>query len=103
MNDYELTLKQYQDKKLKEFKTTKYWENALKLKKEMRDNFLKSKMSTWEKEWYELIIEYGTHNKLLNKVIYSFDREYGRQHLLHCFRGDRKGLDGWINSDAINF
>lgn len=103
MNDYELTLKQYQDKKLKEFKTTKYWENSLKLKKEMRDNLLKSKMAKWKNEWYDLIIEYGKDNKLSNKVIYSFDREYGREHLMHCFRGGRKGLEGWINSDAIGY
>lgn len=101
MEYYEMTLRQYQNYKLSEFKKTKYWDKVLKLKKENRDNMIDSKLKKWKNEWYECVIEYGKLNKISNKVIYSFDKEYGREHMMHCFRGNRKGLDGWINTDAI--
>lgn len=103
MKIYEQTLKQYQQQEIDEYKKSKYWSNALKLKKELRDNVLNTKLEKYKNEWYEAIIEHGRNNILDNKIIYSFDREYGRDHLLHCFRGDRQGLIGWINSDAIGF
>lgn len=101
MEAYKLTLKQYQKQELKKFKETKYWSAALKLSKDMRNNLIYAKLEKYKNEWYESIIEYGKKNSLTNKVIYSFDKEFGRNHLLHCFRGDRKGLNEWINADAI--
>ena len=101
MEIYNMTLRQYQESKLKEYKQTRYWQNALKLKTELRHNMLESKMETWKTEWYNSVIEHGKENRLDNKVIYSFDKAYGRDHLMHCFRGNREGLTGWINSDAI--
>lgn len=103
MENYQLTLKQYQDIKISEYKNTNYWTKALKMNKEIRDGLLKTKMDKHKMEWHDLILEYGKNNILDNKVIYSFDREYGRVHLLHSFRGGRKGLEGWINTDAISF
>ncbi|MFA7133285.1 MAG: hypothetical protein WC108_08320 [Bacteroidales bacterium] len=103
MEIYELTLKQYQKQELENFKNSKYWNSVLKMTKERKENFIKSKLEDYKRKWYDVIIEYGRENRLLNKVIYSFDKEYGRDHLLHCFRGERKGLIGWINSDAIGF
>lgn len=103
MKNYELTLKQYQNIKLKEHKKSIYWNKTLKLNKEIRDNMIKSKLEKFKNEWYELIIERGKNNRLKNKVIYSFDREYGRDHLLHVFRGTHKALEGWTNTDAIGF
>ena len=103
LNPYEMTLKQYQALKLEEYKQSNYWKKALNLKKELRDNMLNSKLEKFKSEWYESVLEYGRENRLTNKVIYSFDREYGRQHLSYCFRGDRKGIEGWIPSDAIGF
>lgn len=103
MQIYEMTLKQYQEQELRKYKNSPYWKKALKVKKELRDNIINSKLEKYKNEWYEAVIEYGTYNKLDNKVIYAFDREYGREHLLHCFRGNRKGLENWINSDAIGF
>ena len=103
MEIYQLTLKQYQKQELAKFKQTKYWEGVLKMPKDRKKNFLNSKLEKYKKEWYDAIIAYGTNNRLDNKIIYSFDHEYGRQHLLHCFRGNRIGLNGWISSDAIKF
>ena len=100
---YELTLKQYQNEKMKEFKKSYYWKKYLKVKKEIRDNAIKDKMQQFKLEWHDAIIEYGTNNILDNKVIYSFDNEYGREYLLHVFRGTHKALEGWVNSDAIKF
>lgn len=102
-NIYEMTLKQYQNEKMKEFKKSYYWKKYLKVKKEIRDSIVKSKMEQFKREWHNAIIEYGKNNKLDNKVIYSFDNEYGREYLLHVFRGTNKALKGWINSDAIGF
>ena len=103
MEIYEMTLKQYQDQELTKYKNTQYWDNALKLKKEIRDKMVNSKLEKYKTDWYNAVIEYGTKNPLSNKVIYSFDREYGRKHLLFCFRANRQGLINWINSDAIGF
>jgi len=103
MDIYELTLKQYQKQELENLKHSKYWSGVLKMTKERKEVFINSKLQGYKNKWYEAIIERGKEYRLLNKVIYSFDREYGRDHLLHCFRGARKGLIGWINSDAIGF
>ena len=104
MEIYELTLKQYQKQKLENLKHSKYWSGVQKMPKGRKINFIDfSKVKDYKNKWYEAVIEYGKQNRLLNKVIYSFDREYGRDHLLHCFRGAREGLVGWINSDAVGF
>ena len=103
MKIYELTLKQYQKQELENLKHSKYWSGVLKMTKERKEAFIHSKLEEYKKKWYNAVIEHGRENRLSNKVIYSFDREYGRDHLLHCFRGARKGLIGWINSDAIGF
>ena len=101
MNIEKLTCKQYIDLKMNEYKQTYYYKKVLELRKnnknELAENIINSKIEKYKNEWYEYIKEYGRSNKLNNKIIYSFIREYGYNQLLYDFRRV-KGLDGWIAS-----
>ncbi len=101
MEAYKLTLKQYQKQEFNKFKQTKFYTMWMKQTKERRNNFFKSQLEKYKNEWYELVVEYGRYNTLENKIIYSFDREYGRKNLLYAFRANSQALINWINSDAI--
>lgn len=96
----EMTCKQYISEKFEEWKKTKYYENALKLKDEnLKNGILESKKEKYKEEWKNYIMEYGKENALSNKVIYSYIREFSYNVLLHDFRGDRKGLRDWIPTE----
>ena len=96
-----LTLKQYQNERLEEYKQTYYWNKTKKLKKELKENIMESKMDKWKNDWYKKVVEHGKNNRLDNKIIYSFDKEYSRQFLLYTFRRNDNALKDWIPSDSI--
>lgn len=93
-----LTLKHYQSQKYKAYRNSKEWRKLLKLDEKDRASSFTSKMDEWKQEWYNMVVEYGRHNRVPSKVVYSFDREFGREQLLNCFRGDRIGLYSRGNS-----
>jgi len=97
-----LTLKQYQSQKYKDYRNTKEWRKSLKLDEEDRAVTFQSKMEEWKQEWYNIVVEYGQHNRVPSKVVYEFDKAFGREQLLNCFRGDRIGLYSRVNSDGVH-
>ena len=99
-----LTLKQYQDEAIRKYKATKYWENAKRmLPTDVRNRVVQGKKDAAKIAWTEEVTEYGKDNRLPLNIIQSFDREYGRDHMLHCFRGNYQGLVGWTNPDAVKY
>lgn len=104
----ELTCKQYIKVKMDEYKKSNYYNKTLQLKKNnpiLATQLIKNKEKSFKDQWKEYIQEYGRNNKLDNKIIYSYIKEFSYNQLLYDFRRGRVALDGWIPTEkyTINF
>lgn len=96
-----LTCKQYVNIKMNEYKQTKYYKKGLEMKKKypkLVNSLIKDKEKKYITEWKEHILEYGKTNRLDNKIIYSYIREFSYSQLIYDFRRV-KALEGWIPTD----
>jgi vacuolar-type H+-ATPase subunit I/STV1 len=95
-----MTCRQYVNEKFSEYMKSNYYKQTLKLKSkkpELAAQILNDKQNKYINEWKDYILEYGKYNRLDNKVIYSYIKEFGYNQLLHDFRRV-KALEGWIPS-----
>lgn len=100
MNIENMTCRQYVNLKFNEYMKSNYYKQTLILKAskpELVAQILKDKKNKYIQEWRDYILECGKHNRLDNKVIYSYIKEFGYEQLLYDFRRV-KALEGWIPS-----
>lgn len=101
MNIENLTCKQYINLKMAVYKKSKYYQKTLELKRtkpELANKLIIDKENKFKEEWQQYILEYGKSNKLKNKIIYSYIKEFGYNRLLYDFRRV-KALEGWIPTE----
>ena len=96
-----LTCKQYVDIKMNEYKQTNYYKKTLELKKKnttLAEQLIETKENKFITEWKEYILEYGKYNKLDNKTIYSYIKQFGYSQLIYDFRRV-VALEGWVPTE----